>query len=186
MDRVHASPADTSKQLIVLSIDCLKGRSNAGEWTDDMLQTGDIVEELRIGGSFFIKAPFKNGKSAVQKILHHSFKSKDTSIVVRVRRGSGEYAELQACIVPNDSFGKKQYILRAIDDPNYAVGFCDRTEADCLQLIGWILYFDFSNSPVDFSNDISSNQIDEFFAINWWVQLAKKIKIDELKRVIFF
>ncbi|XP_030456983.1 uncharacterized protein LOC115677879 [Syzygium oleosum] len=118
----------------VLSIECLKGSSKADEWTGDMLQTGDIVEELRIGASVQIRSPFKNGKSGVQKVLHASFKSKDTFILVRVRRGFNEFAELQACIVPNESAGKKQYMLRSIEDPNYAVGFLDRSEAECLNL----------------------------------------------------
>ncbi|PKI34748.1 hypothetical protein CRG98_044854 [Punica granatum] len=142
MDRTQTSQSSdqsrSSSSPIVLSIECLKGSSKAEEWTGDMLQTGDIVEELRIGGgSVTIRPPFKNGKIGVQKILHSSFKSKDTSIVVRVRRGPAEFSELQACIVPcSDSFGKnKQYMLRSIDDPNYAVGFCDRSESDCLHLI---------------------------------------------------
>ncbi|OWM69210.1 hypothetical protein CDL15_Pgr025397 [Punica granatum] len=156
MDRTQTSQSSdqsrSSSSPIVLSIECLKGSSKAEEWTGDMLQTGDIVEELRIGGgSVTIRPPFKNGKIGVQKILHSSFKSKDTSIVVRVRRGPAEFSELQACIVPcSDSFGKnKQYMLRSIDDPNYAVGFCDRSESDCLHLIG---SSDFSESPFDFSS----------------------------------
>ncbi|KAL1539607.1 hypothetical protein AAHA92_24067 [Salvia divinorum] len=127
-----SSPAKSSR--VVLSIECLKGASKADEWTGDMLQTGDIVEELRIG-NMIVKSPFKNGKSGIQKILHGSFKQKETSIRVRVRRGSDELAELLACIVPGDQFvGRKQYVLRAIDDPNYAVGFIDRTESACLDL----------------------------------------------------
>ncbi|KAI3688218.1 hypothetical protein L1987_81928 [Smallanthus sonchifolius] len=119
---------------VVLSIECLKGSSKAEEWAGDMLQTGDIVEEIKIG-NMSMTTPFKNGKSGVMKILHSSFKSKETSIRVRVRRGSDEFAELTACIVPNGgSCGKKQYMLRSIDDPNYTVGFVDRTEADCLSL----------------------------------------------------
>lgn len=99
-----------------------------------MLQTGDIVEELRIG-NMIVKSPFKNGKSGVQKILHSSYRQKETSIRVRVRRGSDDIAELQACIVPGDQFvGRRQYVLRAIEDPNYAVGFIDRTESECLDL----------------------------------------------------
>ncbi|KAJ0714164.1 hypothetical protein HanPI659440_Chr13g0486461 [Helianthus annuus] len=121
-----------ASNVAVLSIECLKGSSKAEEWTCDMLQTGDIVEEIKIG-NISITTPFKNGKSGVQKILHNSFKSKETSIRVRVRRGSDEFAELMACIVPL-SGGKKQYMLRAIDDPNYTVGFVDRTEGDCLAL----------------------------------------------------
>ncbi|KAK9274201.1 hypothetical protein L1049_019015 [Liquidambar formosana] len=99
-----------------------------------MLQTGDIVEELKIGNSVSVRSPFKNGRAGVQKLLHESFKRKETSIRVRVRRGSDEFAELQACIVPNESAGKKQYMLRAIGDPNYAVGFFDRTETECFAL----------------------------------------------------
>lgn len=99
-----------------------------------MLQTGDIVEELKIGNSAPVRSPFKNGKTGVQRLLHSAFRNKDTSIRVRVRRGSDEFAELQACIVPNESAGKKQYMLRAIGDPNYAVGFFDRTETECLAL----------------------------------------------------
>lgn len=127
-----SSPAKGS--AIVLSIECLKGSSKADEWTGDMLQTGDIVEELRIG-NMIVKSPFKNGKSGVQKILHGSYRQKETSIRVRVRRGSDNIAELQACIVPGDQFvGRKQYVLRAIEDPNYAVGFIDRSESECLDL----------------------------------------------------
>lgn len=139
MDRAQPSsdsPTREPKSPVVLSIECLKGSSKADEWTDDMLQTGDIVEELRIGASVTVKSPFKNGRSGVQKILHASFKAKDTSIHVRVRRGREDFTELQACIVPNDSAGKKVYMLRSISDPNYAVGFCDRTEADCFELQG--------------------------------------------------
>ena len=104
-----------------------------------MLQTGDIVEEIRIGsgpGSAIFKAPFKGGKAWLQKVLHNSYRNKDTSIVVRVRRGSHDLSDLSACIVPNDSAGKKQYMLRSIDDPNYTVGFSDRTESDCLGIQG--------------------------------------------------
>lgn len=129
-----ASDRSRSTNALVLSIECLKGSSKAEEWTRDMLQTGDIVEEIKIG-NMSMTTPFKNGKSGVQKILHSSFKSKDTSIQVRVRRGEDEVVELMACIVPNRE-GKKQYMLRSIDDPNYTVGFVDRTEADCLRIQG--------------------------------------------------
>jgi len=136
-------PGRDSNSVIVLSVECLKGSSTADEWTGDMLQTGDIVEEILIGtgsslsGSRSIryKAPFKNGKSGVQKILHKSFKNKETSIVVRVRRGRDEFAELHACVVP-ESGSKNKYVLRSIEDPNYAVGFTDRSEAECFELQG--------------------------------------------------
>ena len=144
MDRIQPSSSpDQRSSPTVLSIECLKGTSKADEWTGDFLHTGDIVEELRIGNSAWMKSPFKNGRSGVQKVLHESFKKKETSILVRVRRGVDEFAELQACIVPNDSAGKKQYMLRSIADPNYAVGFLDRNESDCLQLQGEPPFFTF-------------------------------------------
>ncbi|KAJ6961352.1 hypothetical protein NC652_000307 [Populus alba x Populus x berolinensis] len=134
-------PGRDSNSVIVLSVECIKGSSTADEWTGDMLQTGDIVEEILIGSgssssgsrSISYKAPFKNGKGGVQKILHKSFKNKETSIVVRVRRGRDELAELHACVVPESGY-KNKYVLRSIEDPNYAVGFTDRSEAECFQL----------------------------------------------------
>ena len=50
-----------------------------------------------------LKSAFKKGKGGVQKTLHESFKKKETSILVPVRKGVDEFAELQACIVLNDS-----------------------------------------------------------------------------------
>lgn len=149
MDR--SSPQSSSdsptRDPKVLSIECLKGSSKADEWTGDMLQTGDIVEELRIGGSvnslIRFKSPFKSGKSGVQKILQDAFKKKETSIVVRVRREPDELAELQACIVPCDSASKKHFVLRSITDPNYVVGFVDRTEAECFGLQGTLFFIFF-------------------------------------------
>lgn len=146
MDRTssQSSSSDSpSRDTKVLSIECFKGTSKSDEWKTDMLQTGDIVEELRVGGSanslIRFKSPFKNGKSGVNKILLEAYKKKDTSILVRVRRGIDEFVELQACIVPNDSSGKKNnYVLRSITDPNYLVGFLDRTEPECFQLQGTI------------------------------------------------
>lgn len=141
-----ADPKETNSAAataaLVLSIECLRGSSTAGEWTGHLLQTGDIVEELAINGdSAPIKSPFKKGSAGVQKILRKAYKNNDTSVIVRVRRGTAEFAELQACIVPEESSqsGKskkknKQYVLRAIGDPNYAFGFSDRTESECLRL----------------------------------------------------
>lgn len=141
MPMERSQSTEFTRSPTVLSIECLKGSSKADEWTGsgDMLQTGDIVEEIQIGSDFgsgatTLWAPFKNGKSGMQKILHTSFKKKETLILVRVRRGADEFAQLQACIVPNETVGKKQYILRSIGDPNYALGFSDRTEAECLEL----------------------------------------------------
>ncbi|OIW03731.1 hypothetical protein TanjilG_30007 [Lupinus angustifolius] len=137
MDKASQTSSDSpTRDTKVVSIECLKGSSKADEWTGDMLQTGDIVQELRLGSSINsiirFKSPFKNGKSGVQKILNDAFKKKETSIVVRVRRGIDEFSEMQACIVPND--GKKNFVLRSIIDPNYVVGFLDRNEAECFDL----------------------------------------------------
>ncbi|XP_047325991.1 uncharacterized protein LOC124929634 [Impatiens glandulifera] len=132
-----STSSSSSKSMAVVSIECLKGGGGGGGGsTADMLQTGDIVEEILFGdGHSVIRAPFKSGKAGLQRVLHASFKSKDTvNISVRVRRGSNSFAELKAYIVPNESAGKKQYMLRAVDDPNYIVGFLDRTEAECFAL----------------------------------------------------
>ncbi|KAK7272026.1 hypothetical protein RJT34_28370 [Clitoria ternatea] len=139
MDRASQSSSESpTRDPKVLSIECLKGSSKGDEWSGDMLQTGDIVEELRIGSSvnsqIRFKSPFKGGKTGVQKILHDAYKKKETSIAVRVRRGADEVVELQACIVPNEFVNKKQFVLRSISDPNYVVGFLDRTETECFDL----------------------------------------------------
>lgn len=125
-------------------IECLAGSSTAEEWSRDMVQTGDIVEEIRIGSSrklVVYNAPFKQGRDGVQKILHASYKCSQTSIVVRVRRGRNDFVELHACIVPmhDGPSGRRRqhrYVLRSIHDPNYAVAFADRMESDCLMLQG--------------------------------------------------
>lgn len=136
MDRSESSGMQDGKGSPVVAIECLTGSSKADEWNGDMLQTGDIVEELKIGNFSTARSPFKNGKNGIQKLLHSSFKKKETSIQVRVRRGQDEFVELQACIVPYDPAGRKQYVLRSIHDPNYAVGFVDRTEGECFALQG--------------------------------------------------
>ncbi|KAI9084688.1 hypothetical protein K1719_033332 [Acacia pycnantha] len=80
------------------------------EWLGDMLQFGDIVEELRIGSlpnsMIRFKAPFKKGKSGVNKILQDSCKKKDTSIAIRIHHGPREFTELHACIILNDRVAK--------------------------------------------------------------------------------
>ncbi|KAL8156439.1 hypothetical protein AgCh_001507 [Apium graveolens] len=129
----RSTPLNSPNNTPLVSIQCFKTNSKSEEWAADTLQTGDIVDIIAVG-NLTVRAPFKNGKTGVQKILHECYKSKDTSIRVRVRRGSDEFAELEACIVPNESGGRKQYLLRSIRDPNYAVGFVDRTEAECLNL----------------------------------------------------
>ncbi|XP_068643929.1 uncharacterized protein [Aristolochia californica] len=136
MDRSYSLEARESKGVPVVAIECFTGSSKADEWNGEMLQTGDIVEELKIGNSPHIRSPFKNGKSGVQKLLHSSFRRNETSIKVRVRRGRDEFVELQACIVPYESAGRKQYTLRSIHDPNYAFGLVDRTEGECVALQG--------------------------------------------------
>ncbi|KAL2940868.1 Elongation factor Tu chloroplastic [Bienertia sinuspersici] len=116
----------------VLAIECIRGTSRADEWSGGLLQTGDIVEQIQIG-DLILQSPFKDGNSGVQKYLHSYFKSKVTEIKVRVRRGEFDSAELAGCIVPEGN-KKKRYVLRAIDDPNYAAAFFDRTESECFVL----------------------------------------------------
>ncbi|GMH07589.1 hypothetical protein Nepgr_009429 [Nepenthes gracilis] len=128
------SELPSSKTVSVLAIECIRGTAKVDEWRGGLLRTGDIVEEIRVG-DIFLRSPFKNGKPGVEKILHSSFKNQQMPIFLRVRRGRDEFIELQAFMVPNDTRGtKNQYSLTAIDDPNYAFRFLDRTEAECLEL----------------------------------------------------
>ncbi|KAJ3694663.1 hypothetical protein LUZ60_000040 [Juncus effusus] len=122
----------------VVAIECVASSSKAEEWGGGglVLQTGDVVEEIKIGGLPPVRSPFKGGKNGLMKTMHSSFKRGDTSIHVKVRRGREEYAELQACIVPHEAGGKRQYVLRSIHDPNYAVGFVDKMEKECIELQG--------------------------------------------------
>lgn len=121
----------------MLAIECIRGTSRADEWSGNLLQTGDIVEEIKVG-DVVLRAPFKDGNSGVQKQLHSCFKSKVTAIRVRVRRGEFDSAELVGCVVP-DGRKKQKYLVRAIDDPNYAAAFFDRTESECLNLQGILI-----------------------------------------------
>ncbi|XP_010928848.1 uncharacterized protein [Elaeis guineensis] len=124
----------------VVAIECVAGSRKAEEWGgggEALLQTGDVVEEIKIGNSPAVRSPFKGGRAGVQKLLHASFKRGDTSIHVWARRGRGnDPAELQACIVPHPAAGRRQYVLRSLHDPNYAVGFVDRSESECLAIQG--------------------------------------------------
>ncbi|URD96010.1 hypothetical protein MUK42_31324 [Musa troglodytarum] len=71
------------------------------------------------------------------KLLHAAFKRGDTSVLVRARRGDrAAQLELHACIVPHPSAGRRQYVLRSIRDPNYALGLVDRSESECIALQG--------------------------------------------------
>jgi hypothetical protein len=152
------------RQGVVVAIECVAGGSRAEEWgpgSSEAVQTGDVVEELLIGvggrgGPAAHAAPFKGGRAALQKLLHAAYKRGDTSVEVRVRRhaqggGSGELApagaataaRMQACIVPQESVGGggigrsgRQYVLRSIRDPNYAVGLVDRMESECIAIRG--------------------------------------------------
>lgn len=124
-----------SNPVAVVAIKGVAGSSKAEEWNDDMLQTGDVVEELRIGNGVTLSAPFKNGKSGLQKELHKFYRKHETLVQVRVRRGHGLTAKLKACIMPDESAPKKQqYTLRALSDPNYVVALVDSTLEDCLAL----------------------------------------------------
>jgi hypothetical protein len=116
------------------------------------------------GGPASHAAPFKGGRAALQKLLHAAYRHGETSVEVRVRRSasaqgqqrqlvaggdsSGELADaatearMQACIVPQESVGgggigrSRQYVLRSIRDPNYAVGLVDRMESECIAIRG--------------------------------------------------
>ncbi|KAJ3696629.1 hypothetical protein LUZ61_000334 [Rhynchospora tenuis] len=129
---------ERSQPSVVVAIECVASSSKAEEWGGggEVLQTGDVVEEIKIGSSPPVKSPFKGGKGGLMKMLHSSFKKGDTSIHVKVRRERDECAELQACIVPHEAGGKRQYVLRSIHDPNYAVGFVDKMESECIELQG--------------------------------------------------
>ncbi|KAL6633658.1 hypothetical protein ACP70R_026329 [Stipagrostis hirtigluma subsp. patula] len=136
-----------------------------GPGSSETVQTGDVVEELLIGvgggrgGPAAHAAPFKGGRAALQKLLHAAYKRGDTSVEVRVRRhaqgqqivaaGDGDQlpaaataARMQACIVPQEAVGgggigrSRQYVLRSIRDPNYAVGLVDRMESECIAIRG--------------------------------------------------
>lgn len=75
-------------QPSVVAIECVASSSKAEEWGggDAVLQTGDVVEEIKIGASPPVRSPFKGGKSGLMKTLHSSFKRGDTSINVKVRK----------------------------------------------------------------------------------------------------
>lgn len=153
MERSQSTGLRSSSSSAVVAIECLTGSSKAEEWNGEMPQTGDVVEELRMGGGSgeggdqygpppsILRAPFKNGRTGLQRLLHSAFKRKDTSVVVRVRRGIDQFTALHACIVPCDpppsgSTRRPTYLLRSIKEPNYAVTFADRTEAECMALQG--------------------------------------------------
>ncbi|KAJ0988143.1 hypothetical protein J5N97_006499 [Dioscorea zingiberensis] len=132
MDRSQASEG------AVVAIDLVAGSSKAEEWGGGVPQTGDVVEEIRIGAGPASRAPFKGGRAGVNKLLHAAFRRGDTSIHVKAQRAAGDSAELHACIVPRDPppGGRRQYVLRSIHDPNYVVGFVDRSESECIALQG--------------------------------------------------
>ncbi|XP_062199701.1 uncharacterized protein LOC133902127 [Phragmites australis] len=138
----------------VVALECVAGSSKAEEWGGggSVVQEGDVVEAVRVGrgsgggagsgAALELEAPFKGGRAGLHKALHAAFKRGDTSVEVRVRGGR----ELQACIVPHHAGaggaggggggGRKQYVLRSLHDPNYALGFVDRLESECLILEG--------------------------------------------------
>ncbi|ERN11697.1 hypothetical protein AMTRI_Chr03g44870 [Amborella trichopoda] len=138
MDRVHSSNRPESSNLAskgssVVAIQCITGSSKAEEWDDNMLQTGDMVEEITIGPVSSVSAPFEGGKSGLQKVMGKAYKRGETSIEVRVRRG----VAIQGCIVPGEGpVSKKNYMVRSLNDPNYAVGFMDISESECVALQG--------------------------------------------------
>ncbi|CAL9087805.1 unnamed protein product [Musa textilis] len=134
--------SDGGGRAAVVAIECVAGGSKAEEWSGAggetaALQTGDILEEVTFGGSPPVQAPFKGGRAGIMKYLHSAFKRGDTSVLVKARRGgepSAVIVELHACVVPHPPAGRRQYLLRSIRDPNYAVGLVDRSESECIAL----------------------------------------------------
>ncbi|CAL9052192.1 unnamed protein product [Musa banksii] len=135
--------SDGGGRATVVAIECVAGGSKAEEWSGAggetaALQTGDILEEVTFGGSPPVQAPFKGGRAGVMKYLHTAFKRGDTSVLLKARRGGGDPSavilELHACVVPHPPAGRRQYLLRSIRDPNYAVALADRSESECIAL----------------------------------------------------
>ncbi|THU73788.1 hypothetical protein C4D60_Mb04t26540 [Musa balbisiana] len=139
--------SDGGGRAAVVAIECVAGGSKAEEWSGAggetaALQTGDILEEVTFGGSPPVQAPFKGGRAGVMKCLHSAFKRGDTSVLLKARRGGGGgggdpsavIIELHACVVPHPPAGRRQYLLRSIRDPNYAVALADRSESECIAL----------------------------------------------------
>ncbi|RZS27020.1 hypothetical protein BHM03_00060448 [Ensete ventricosum] len=132
--------SDGGGRAAVVAIECVAGGSKAEEWSGAggetaALQTGDVLEEVTFGSSPPVQAPFKGGRAGVMKNLHSAFKRGDTSVLLKARRGSGGdpsavIVELHACVVPHPPAGRRQYLLRSIRDPNYAVGLVDRSESE--------------------------------------------------------
>ncbi|WOL19228.1 hypothetical protein Cni_G28026 [Canna indica] len=138
--------SDGVASAAVVAIECVAGGSKAEEWSGGRgelaaLQTGDILEVVTFGVLPPVQAPFKGGRAAVMKLLHSAFKRGDTSILLKARRGraddpSAALMELHACIVPQPSAGRRQYLLRSIGDPNHVVGLVDRSESECIAFQG--------------------------------------------------
>ncbi|URD96241.1 hypothetical protein MUK42_29241 [Musa troglodytarum] len=134
--------SDGGGRAAVVAIECVAGGSKAEEWSGAggetaAPQTGDILEEVTFGGSPPVQAPFKGGRAGIMKYLHSAFKRGDTSVLLKARRGgepSAVIVELHACVVPHPPAGRRQYLLRSIRDPNYAVGLVDRSESECIAL----------------------------------------------------
>ncbi|RZR77585.1 hypothetical protein BHM03_00002697 [Ensete ventricosum] len=59
------------------------------------------------------------------QLLHGAFRRGDASVLVRAAQ-----LKLHACIVPHRPAGRRQYVLRSIRDPKYALRLVDRSESE--------------------------------------------------------
>eukprot|EP00249_Psilotum_nudum_P021053 c27952_g1_i4 orf=272-1198(+) len=118
----------------VVAIKGLTSNAKAEDLCEDKLLSGDIVQEVNVGGVSLI-APFAGGKTGLQRELRQLYRTGDALVEVKLRRTRGKTAEVRACIVPDESaMLKRNYALRAVNDPNHIVTFIDSTEEECLAL----------------------------------------------------
>uniref|UniRef100_A0A0D3F9Q8 Uncharacterized protein n=1 Tax=Oryza barthii TaxID=65489 RepID=A0A0D3F9Q8_9ORYZ len=140
----------------VVAIECVAGGSRAEEWgpgSSETVQTGDVVEEILIGR--LLHSAYKRGDTSVEVRVRrpaHAQQLVTTSGELLPSPAAGAAttttARMQACIVPQEAavggggammavVGRsRQYVLRSIRDPNYAVGFVDRMESECIAIRG--------------------------------------------------
>ncbi|CAN6233702.1 unnamed protein product [Urochloa humidicola] len=101
-----------------------------------------------------LHAAFKRGETSVEvRVRRHAQGGgqqqlaaggggNDSGELAAAVGGAATAARMQACIVPQESVGgggigrSRQYVLRSIRDPNYAVGLVDRMESECIAIRG--------------------------------------------------
>eukprot|EP00249_Psilotum_nudum_P021054 c27952_g1_i5 orf=272-1237(+) len=118
----------------VVAIKGLTSNAKAEDLCEDKLLSGDIVQEVNVGGVSLV-APFAGGKTGLQRELRQLYGTGDTLVQVKVRRARGKTAEVGASIVPDESVMlRRNYALRALNDPSHIVTLVDSTEEECLAL----------------------------------------------------